>query len=302
MSIINKIMSKSIPALPKWFAKIFAGPYVAGENIDLALEHVAFLNKKGYAATIDILGEHTRDTGTAKSIAEAYCDLLKKIDDMSLDCNLSIKPSHIGLDISQETAIQNFKKIINIAQIYSNFIRLDMEDSSQTDNTLEIFKDCNSHYNKTGVVIQAYLKRSIKDLEKLADSSFNARICKGIYKENRNISYHDPEEIRDNFIRLAEIMISRDSYVCFATHDLILIDKILSIIKNKKTKKDKYEFQVLYGVPMGSKLRELIKQGHKVRVYVPFGSEWYDYSIRRIKENPNIASYVLKNLFKKNSY
>ena len=295
-------MSKSIPILPKWFAKIFAGPYVAGENMDLALEHVASLNKKGYAATIDILGEHTRDTVTAASITEDYCSLLKKIDDMSLDCNLSIKPSHVGLDISRKTAMQNFKKIINIANTYSNFIRLDMEDSSQTDNTLEIFNDCNNYYDKTGVVIQAYLKRSIKDLEKLADSSFNARICKGIYKENRTISYHDPEKIRNNFIRLAEIMISRDSYVCFATHDLVLIDKILSIIKNKKIKNDKYEFQVLYGVPMGGKLEELIRQNHKVRVYVPFGSEWYEYSIRRIKENPNIASYVLKNLFKKNSY
>ena len=295
-------MSKSIPILPKWFAKIFAGPYVAGENMDLALEHVASLNKKGYAATIDILGEHTRDTVKAASITEDYCSLLKKIDDMSLDCNLSIKPSHVGLDISRKTAMQNFKKIINIANTYSNFIRLDMEDSSQTDNTLEIFNDCNSYYDKTGVVIQAYLKRSIKDLEKLADSSFNARICKGIYKENRAISYHDPEKIRNNFIRLAEIMISRDSYVCFATHDLVLIDKILSIIKNKKIKNDKYEFQVLYGVPMGGKLKELIRQNHKVRVYVPFGSEWYEYSIRRIKENPNIASYVLKNLFKKNSY
>ena len=295
-------MSKSIPILPKWFAKIFAGPYVAGENMDLALEHVASLNKKGYAATIDILGEHTKDTVTATSITEHYCSLLKKIDDMSLDCNLSIKPSHVGLDISRKTAMQNFKKIINIANTYSNFIRLDMEDSSQTDNTLEIFNDCNSYYDKTGVVIQAYLKRSTKDLEKLADSSFNARICKGIYKENRAISYHDPEKIRNNFIRLAEIMISRDSYVCFATHDLVLIDKILSIIKNKKIKNDKYEFQVLYGVPMGGKLKELIRQNHKVRVYVPFGSEWYEYSIRRIKENPNIASYVLKNLFKKNSY
>ena len=296
------MMSKSIPILPKWFAKIFAGPYVAGENMGLALEHVASLNKKGYSATIDILGEHTRDTVTAASITEDYCSLLKKIDDMSLDCNLSIKPSHVGLDISRKTAMQNFKKIINIANTYSNFIRLDMEDSSQTDNTLEIFNDCNSYYDKTGVVIQAYLKRSIKDLEKLADSSFNARICKGIYKENRTISYHDPEKIRNNFIRLAEIMISRDSYVCFATHDLVLIDKILSIIKNKKIKNDKYEFQVLYGVPMEGKLEELIRQNHKVRVYVPFGSEWYEYSIRRIKENPNIASYVLKNLFKKNSY
>ena len=170
---------------------------------------------------------------------------------MSLDCNLSIKPSHIGLDISRKIAVQNFKKIINIAQIYSNFIRLDMEDSSQTDDTFKIFKECNGHYNKTGVVIQAYLKRSVKDLEKLAKSSFNARICKGIYKENSTISYHDPEDIRDNFIRLVKIMIKRDAYVCFATHDLFLIKKILSIIKNKNIKNDKYEFQVLYGVPMG---------------------------------------------------
>ena len=302
MSIINKIMSKSVPVLPKWFAKIFAGPYVAGDNMNLALEHVASLNSKGFAATIDILGEHTKNIDIATSITTNYCDLLKKINNMSLDCNLSIKPSHIGLDISRKTAVQNFKKIIKIAQIYHNFIRLDMEDSNQTDDTLKIFKECYSRYNKTGVVIQAYLKRSVRDLEKLASPSFNARICKGIYKENSAISYHDPEEIRDNFIRLAKIMIKRDAYVCFATHDLVLINKILSFIKSKNIKNNKYEFQVLYGVPMGGKLKELIEQQHKVRVYVPFGSEWYDYSIRRIKENPNIASYVIKNLFKTNSY
>ena len=177
-----------------------------------------------------------------------------------------------------------------------------MESSSHTNDTLKIYDHCLKKYSKIGVVLQAYLKRSISDLEHLAKPGFNARICKGIYKESPSIAYQNPEEIRNNFLKMAEIMIFKKAYSCYATHDQGLIDRILDLIKKHKLGIDKFEFQVLYGVPMNGRLEELIENGYKVRVYVPFGPDWYDYSLRRLKENPDIASYVIKNIFSKNSY
>ena len=300
--MINQLIASTIPALPKWFVRFFSGPYVAGETIEDALAHVQKINNSGFAATIDILGEHTTKIEASRSITTDYCDLYNKINQRSLDCNLSIKPTHLGLDISFEIAKSNFEKIINDAEKFSNFLRLDMESSSQTDDTLRIYNYCLKKYSKIGVVLQAYLKRSISDINILAKPGFNARICKGIYKENSSIAYKGPDEIRNNFLKMVEIMILKKAYACFATHDQGLIDRILKLIKKYKLGKDQCEFQVLYGVPMNGRLEELIKNGYKVRVYVPFGPDWYDYSLRRLKENPDIASYVIKNIFSKNSY
>ena len=300
--MINKLIASTIPVLPKWFIRFFSGPYVAGETIEDALNHVKKINNSGFAATIDILGEHTMEIKTASSIASDYCELYKKIDQRSLDCNLSIKPSHLGLDISLDTAKKNFERIINNAEKYSNFLRFDMESSSHTNDTLKIYDHCLKKYSKVGVVLQAYLKRSVSDIESLAKPGFNARICKGIYKENSSIAYQNPDDIRNNFLKMAEIMILKKAYSCYATHDQGLIDKILDLIKKYQLGKDKFEFQVLYGVPMNGRLEALIEDGYKVRVYVPYGPDWYDYSLRRLKENPDIAEYVLKNIFSRNSY
>jgi proline dehydrogenase len=300
--MINKLIASTIPVLPKWFIRFFSGPYVAGETIENALTHVKRINNSGFAATIDILGEHTKDIETASSITSDYCELYKKINQRSLDCNLSIKPSHLGIDISFEIAKTNFEKIITEAEKFSNFLRFDMESSSYTDNTLMIYDHCLKRYSKVGVVLQAYLKRSISDIENIAKPGFNARICKGIYKENPSIAYQNSEEIRNNFLKMAETMIFKKAYSCYATHDQRLIDRILDLIKKHKLGVDKFEFQVLYGVPMNGRLEELIKNGYKVRVYVPYGPDWYDYSLRRLKENPDIAGYVLKNIFSRNSY
>ena len=300
--MINKLIASTIPVLPKWFIRFFSGPYVAGETIENALTHVKRINNSGFAATIDILGEHTKDIETASSITSDYCELYKKINQRSLDCNLSIKPTHLGIDMSFDIAKNNFQKIITEAEKFSNFLRFDMESSSYTDNTLMIYDHCLKRYSKVGVVLQAYLKRSISDIESIAKPGFNARICKGIYKENASIAYQNPEEIRNNFLKMAETMIFKKAYSCYATHDQGLIDRILDLIKKHKLGVDEFEFQVLYGVPMNGRLEELIKNGYKVRVYVPYGPDWYDYSLRRLKENPDIAGYVLKNIFSRNSY
>ena len=300
--MINNLIASSIPILPKWFIKFFSNPYVAGETIEEVLGYIKTINNNGFSATVDILGEHVSDVNTSFEITTDYCQLYDRINQLSLDCNLSIKPTHLGLELSLDTALKNFDTIINKAKENSNFLRLDMESSLYTDNTFKIYDYCKKKYPHVGVVLQAYLKRSIKDAEILAEPGFSARICKGIYKEKSEIAYQNQNEIRENFLRLVEIMIQKKAYACYATHDQHLIDRIIEIINDRKLNTDQFEFQVLYGVPMDGRLEELVNNGYKVRVYVPFGSEWYEYSLRRLKENPNIVGYIIKNLFSKNTY
>ena len=299
MPLLNSLFTSIIPILPKWLAKPFATPYVAGETENEVIKHIKSINAKGMCATVDILGEHTKDKKKAEKITIQYCDLYKRIHEESLDCNISIKPTHIGLDISLEEAKKNFMKITKIAKKFSNFLRIDMESSKVTDQTLEIYKYCKNYYSNVGIVLQAYLFRSLNDTLLLSNKDFNSRICKGIYKESNSIAMQNHKLINNNFIKMAKAMFQAGSYSGFATHNQNLIDDLLIWIQKENIPKNRFEFQVLYGVPMQGKLEYLIKNGYKVRVYVPYGKEWFDYSIRRLKENPNIASYVLKNLFKK---
>ena len=301
MRIIDSLMISTLKYLPKWFAKPFATPYVAGETEDEVISQIRIINKRRMSATVDILGEHTKSIQEAELITNQYCDLYKRIYQESLDCNISIKPTHIGLDISIEEAKRNFVKVTKAAKMYSNFLRIDMESSNVTDKTFEIFKHCKQHYAQVGVVLQAYLYRTLKDVSKLSSfDSFNSRICKGIYKEPNSLAIQDHNLINENYLNIAKKMHQMGAYSGFATHNQSLIDDLLNWIYEEKIPKNKFEFQVLYGVPMDGRLEDLVNNGFKVRVYVPYGKDWFDYSIRRLKENPNIARYVLKNLFKKN--
>ena len=297
--MINNILASSVSVMPKWFIKLFSKSYIAGHRPKEVIDIVKNLNSQGFSATIDILGEHINSQDKTNSVTKEYIQIYNDIAKNSVDSNISVKPTHIGLDISMDLALENFKILINKASESSNFLRIDMESSKNTDSTLKIYDDLFKIYPKVGVVLQAYLKRSIADIEKLAGPGFNARICKGIYKENKNIAYQSPEDISKNFLAMAKAMLAKNSYACYATHDLQLIDDLVSLTKEMDADTSKFEFQVLYGVPMKGKLNELLKSGYKVRVYVPYGTDWYDYSIRRIKENPNIAGYVIKNLFAK---
>lgn len=297
--MINNILASSVSVMPKWFIKLFSKSYIAGHRPKEVIDIVKNLNSQGFSATIDILGEHINSQAKTNSVTNEYIQIYNDIAKNSVDSNISVKPTHIGLDISMDLALENFKILINKASESSNFLRIDMENSKNTDSTFKIYNDLFKIYPKVGVVLQAYLKRSIADIEKLAGPGFNARICKGIYKENKNIAYQDPEDISKNFLAMAKAMLAKNSYACYATHDLQLIDDLVLLTKEMDADPSKFEFQVLYGVPMKGKLKKLLKSGYKVRVYVPYGPDWYDYSIRRIKENPNIAGYVIKNLFAK---
>ena len=296
---MNSFLTSTFPLLPRWIAKLFAKPYVAGETEDEAVTHVKALNDRGFAATVDILGEHVLTTDEARDITNQYCHIYDRIFSESLDCNISIKPTHIGMNISLAEAMANTTAILNKAKEHGNFLRIDMESSPFTDQTFELYDHCKKIYENVGVVVQSYLHRSLEDMERLANESFNSRICKGIYREPDTIAFQGRGKIKDNFLDLAKTMAAKGAYAGYATHDQDLLDRILEWIETENISGDLFEFQALYGVPMSGRLNALRDAGYKVRIYVPFGPDWFDYSIRRLKENPDIAGYVIKNMFKK---
>ena len=298
--LFNQFIIKILPYLPFSIVRLVAGRYVAGETAEDALKVVKALNQQGFSATVDILGEHTKNENTAQDITREYKAILSSIYKQNLNCNISIKPSHLGMDISTECLIDNMSNLIETAKENSQFIRIDMEDSSLTDATIQLYTKCKEQYDKVGTVLQAYLFRSENDLFKLLNKNrLNLRICKGIYRESSDIALQNRDNINSNYLKLLRFSFENNIYVCIATHDQHLIKETYKIIGDLKIPNDRFEFQVLYGVPMSTWLKKHQKHGYRVRVYVPFGRDWYDYSVRRMKENPNIIGYVLRNIFRK---
>ena len=296
MNFLNKIIIKSLPYIPKILVKVFSKRYVAGINNSEALHAVKTLNINNLYTTIDILGEHTLNNKQCTAITNNYLELLDLIKEKDLKCNLSIKPSHIGLDINFKTVLSNFSKITDKAKELNNFIRIDMESSKSTDESIKLYNKLRQKDKNIGIVFQAYLKRTEADIKKLNNSS-NIRLCKGIYNESEKIAFKNPDKINDNFLKLLEIIFKKGIYVGIATHDTVLINSAIKLINKMNISNDKFEFQYLHGVPMDHMVKIYKQSGFKTRVYVPFGKNWYDYSIRRVKENPQIATYVLKNIF-----
>ena len=299
MSLINSSIAALMPYLPKWVAKPFAKPYVAGEDIHTASKIVKKLNERGYSTTLDILGEHVISPNEANQILNQYINLIKNIDSNNLNSTISIKLTHLGLSLDEKLCEKNFLKLVEVAKKHNTGITIDMENSTYTTKTLELFQKGLLMHESVGAVIQAYLHRSSDDLIMLDSSKLNLRICKGIYNEPPEIAIQDRFAINNNFLKLVETIFNGKGYACLATHDLELINQLEELITNNKISKDRFEFQVLYGVPMGDRLELLKEKGYKIRIYVPFGEAWFDYSIRRLKENPKIISYILGNIFKK---
>ena len=298
ISILNLAIIKTITLLPKSIVQLFAGKYVAGENHKTALAVVKSLNNQGFSATIDILGEHVQDTSKANQITSEYIDLYDEIAENQLDCNISIKPSHIGLDLGEAQFLENLQLLIDKAMAHGNFLRIDMESSLVTDTTINAYILMLKKSKAVGTVFQAYLFRTLDDVKNIQSDHLNFRLCKGIYKESEDISIQDRKHINENYLKILRHAFTANNYVGIATHDLDLLKNIYSLIEELNISPDRFEFQVLYGVPMSGWLNKHLENGYKVRVYVPFGPDWYDYSIRRLKENPNIAGYVIKNLFR----
>ena len=298
-SLLNKLLVAALPALPRAFIGRFARRYVAGEQAGQALSVAKALNERGFEVTLDILGEHVDSRQEAQEVTAAYVDLYRRIAATGTRANISLKPTHLGLDLGRVLCRDNLLQVVSAGRETGNFLRIDMENSVQTDDTLALFSDCRNIYDRVGPVLQAYLHRSSDDLALILSTRLNVRLCKGIYRERPEIAYQRPSAINDNFVALARQALEGGAYVALATHDRPLIARLEQLIGDLRLPPERFEFQVLYGVPMGGKLQELQNRGFKVRIYVPFGEAWYDYSKRRLKENPDIAGYVLSNLFKK---
>ena len=299
MSLLNSSIATIMPYLPKWFARPFAKPYVAGETTQSVIEKVKELNNNGFSTTIDILGEHVDSDNEAKNILSQYLQLINNISENNLDSTISVKLTHLGLGLNEKLAEQNILELAHYGNENNIGIAIDMENSIYTSITLELFQKALTIHAGLGAVIQAYLYRSIEDLKKLDSSKLNLRICKGIYREPSNIAINSRKKINENYLLLVETILLGKGYVCIATHDLELINHLENFVEKNKISPNKFEFQVLYGVPMGNKLEYLKERGYKVRIYVPYGEAWFDYSIRRLKENPKIVSYIIGNIFKK---
>ncbi len=296
MNILKKGIVKMVSVMPESVVFIFAQKYIAGKKLEDALRVTKELNAKGIYTTLDVLGEGIKNEEEAIAAQKQILSIFDIIEEQKLLSNVSIKPTQMGLMIDKELAFELISEIAEKAASYNNFVRMDMEDSSTTDATIEIYKRLHEKYDNIGIVIQAYLRRSYGDVAALNPLGTNYRLCKGIYIEPEEIAYQEREEIRQNFLKILEKMFDDGNYVGIATHDEYLINKAYEMIKEKNIPKDKFEFQMLYGVT--EHLRDKINaDGYKIRIYVPFGEQWYAYSVRRLQENPHIAWYITNSLF-----
>ena len=296
MSVFHNLLVKMVQVMPENLVWLFSKKYIAGKTLQAAIETVKQLNSNGIYATLDVLGESIKTKEEAIQAKKKALEVLDAIVENKLLANLSIKPTQMGLAINKELAYQQILELVKHADSIKNFVRIDMEDSPYTDATLEVYKRIFSEYKNVGVVLQAYLKRTTNDTIVLNKIGTNYRLCKGIYVEPATIAYKDKQAIRDNFVKNLELMLKNGNYVGIATHDEYLINKAYDLIKQMNIPKDKFEFQMLLGVR--EDLRDKInKDGYKIRIYVPFGEDWYKYSIRRLQENPNIAGHIVKEFF-----
>ena len=299
MTWINSSIVSMIRIMPRWSIHPFAKTYVAGESVQETVLVVKKVNDRGFTCTLDILGEHVQSAAEAENITREYCDLYDVIAAENMNSNISIKLTHIGLALDKTIATDNLVLILKQAKKHDNFLRIDMENSRYTQQTIDLYKNYVSDYPNMGIVLQACLKRSLEDARNLNWTGFNTRVCKGIYYERETIALKDRAAIQDNFFNITKEILSGNGFAAIATHDIPLIDRIDEWIESIQVSSNQFEFQVLYGVPMGGRLEQLLDKGYTVRQYVPFGQDWFDYSLRRLKENPKIMSYVLGNLFKR---
>ena len=281
-----------LPAVPRPLVHRLAGRYIAGATIADACRVVEALNSRGQLATIDVLGEELARPDDARAIAAAYRDVLETIEARGLDSTVSVKPTALGLNLAYDLCRENLLSVVEEAGRRGNFVRIDMEDATTTDETLRLYRELRGQgHGNVGVVLQAYLRRTLDDIDSLADLRPNVRLCKGIYVEPEEIAFQGYEEVRANFLRALEALLDSGCYVGIATHDERLVDEGRRIVGRRGLRPEEYEFQMLLGVTerLGARL---VGEGHRLRVYVPFGEQWYAYSLRHLQENPRMAGYI----------
>jgi len=296
VSFLNKIIVSIVEMMPKSSVRFFSGKYIAGDSLQSAVDLVKELNSKGILATLDLLGESVNNEVEANAAFNKTIKIFDALVENKLDANLSIKPTQLGLSFNKELAYNNILQLVKRAHEIDNFVRIDMENSPYTDDTIEIYKKIFEEYDNVGVVLQSYLKRTYNDTILLNKLGTDYRLCKGIYIESPSIAYKDKQTIRDNYVKVLDSMLKNGNYVGIATHDDYLIEEAYRLINEYNIPGEKFEFQMLLGVRTNLQ-DKILKDGHKLRIYVPFGEDWYPYSIRRLKENPQIAGHIVRNIF-----
>ena len=294
MSLFNSLVVATLPIIPKSIVKSVARRYIAGDALSDAVRVTQQLMAKGACSTIDVLGEFVSSRERAIAETSSQGAVLNAIRDNGLESYLSVKLTSLGLDIDRDFAYANLRSLVERAASYGLFVRMDMENTPYTDITLDFYRQLRRDgFDNVGVVIQAYLHRSEADIRSLLEFAPSVRLCKGIYVEDASVAIKDPDGIRNNYRKLLGILLSSDARVHIATHDEALIVDAEKPVTAQRPSRQNVEFQMLLGV-REDRRDSLIKGGHRVRIYVPFGDDWYGYSTRRLKENPQVAGYVAK--------
>jgi proline dehydrogenase len=292
VALLDRAIVNVLPAMPKGVVRRISSRYIAGTELADACRVVAQLNEAGKMATIDVLGEEITSVDEAMGIMREYRYVFETIEREHLDSNVSVKLTALGLKLGYGLCRRNLEKVVSHAGEIGNFVRIDMEDSSTTDDTLRLYRELREEgLDNVGVVLQARLRRTLDDVESLADLKPNVRMCKGIYVEPEEIAFQEFDEVRENYVAALEKLLDGGAYVGMATHDEWLISEGKRGVEERGLKPEQYEFQMLLGVRRRL-ASSLVDEGYRLRIYVPYGEHWYAYSMRRLQENPKIAGYI----------
>jgi proline dehydrogenase len=292
VALLDRAIVRLLPAVPRPVVQKLSERYIAGPELKDAREAVRRLNAEAKMATIDVLGEEVTTEEEAAAIVRAYQDVFADIERCGLDSNVSVKLTALGLKLDYDVCRANLRVVVEDAASRGNFVRIDMEDSSTTDDTLRLYRELRAEgFENLGVVLQAMLRRTVDDIAALVDLKPSVRLCKGIYVEPPEVAFQDYGEVRWGFVRALEALLDAGCYVGIATHDDELLRKGRRLVLEHELAREQYEFQMLLGVRPGLG-DQLVREGHRLRIYVPFGRHWYAYSLRRLQENPKIAGYI----------
>ena len=299
MALLDRAIVRVLPAVPRPVVKRLSQRYIAGPTLEDAVAVVKQLNDAGKMATIDVLGEEITRREEATALLAEYEDVFETIEREELDSNVSVKLTGLGLGLDHDFCRENAAELVREAAARGNFVRIDMEDSSTTGETLQIYRELRGQgLDNVGVVLQAYMKRTLADVAELAELRPNVRVCKGIYVEPPEVAFQEFETVRLNFVEAVGALLDLGAYIGVATHDDWVIGEALALIEERGLAAEQYEFQMLLGVrpELGD---ELVRDGHRLRIYVPYGRQWYEYSLRRLQENPKIAGYIAVDTLKR---
>lgn len=292
MALLDRAIVRLLPAVPRPVVHKLSERYIAGAELKDAREAVRRLNAGGKVATIDVLGEEITTAEEAAAIVRTYQDVFADIEQCGLDSTVSVKLTGLGLKLDYALCRANLTAVVEDAKQRNNFVTIDMEDSATTDDTLRLYRELRDRgHDNVGIVLQATLRRTLKDIDDVADLKPNVRLCKGIYIEPAEIAYREFGAVRANYVRALQALLDADCSVGIATHDEWLVGEGRRLVAERELAAEQYEFQMLLGVreELGDRL---VRDGHRLRIYVPFGRQWYAYSMRRLQENPKIAGYI----------